>query len=328
MYGIIHVFRMPVFFIVSGFFAAFLFYKKSPTLMILNRVKRIFFPFIVFIFILTPIARICIKFSTAALKINESSSLVFNIMEHINLFTFLPFHTMHLWFLYYLMLFSIVPFLLNAILFRIRETEHLLNSANKYYDYILSNTLLRLCVLPIITCCILYASSSIWIDASISFIPSIKTFIFYFLFYAFGWFLFNSNKVTLYFKKRALLYTLLGIVLFTFSFIFFENLDSVFLIILNSLSVWLFVYGIIGLFLKYLNFQSYLMKYLLDASYWIYLIHLPLTIFFPGLIDQIEAPLFLKFIAVITIVFFVSILSYHFLVRKTIIGVFLNGRRY
>ena len=226
------------------------------------------------------------------------------------------------------MLFSIIPFLLNAILFRIMGGEHFRNSANKYYDYILSNTLLRLCVLPIITCCILYASNSIWIEASISFIPSIKTFIFYFLFYAFGWFLFNSNKVTFYFKKRALLYTLLGIVLFTFSFIFFENLDSIFLIILNSLSAWLFVYGIIGLFLKYLNFQSYLMKYLLDASYWIYLIHLPLTIFFPGLIDQIEAPLFLKFIAVITVVFFVSILSYHFLVRKTIIGVFLNGRRY
>tara|TARA_Y100000589_G_scaffold317697_2_gene344129 strand:+ start:673 stop:1812 length:1140 start_codon:yes stop_codon:yes gene_type:complete len=328
LFGVIHIFRMPIFFIVSGFFAAFLFYNKSPKIMIRNRLKRIFLPFIIFVFILTPIARLCIKFSTNALKVDESNVLAFNVWEHINLFTFIPFNTMHLWFLYYLMLFSIVPILINAIILKSKKMDFLKQYSNRTYDYVLSNSILKISILPVITSVILYVSNSIWIDASISFIPSIKTFMFYFLFYIFGWFLFKSNNLMEYFKEGSLFYTIFGVIVFTLSFLFFEILENYMLIILNAFSTWLFIYGLVGLFLKYLNFHNNSMKYLLDASYWIYLIHLPLTILLPGLINHFTVPISLKFIIIITIVFFISIASYHLFVRKTIIGVLLNGRKY
>ena len=69
LFGIIHIFRMPIFFIISGFFGALLFYKKSPSQMILNRIKRILLPFIVFIFILTPLNNIAVKYSIPLFKI-------------------------------------------------------------------------------------------------------------------------------------------------------------------------------------------------------------------------------------------------------------------
>lgn len=52
----IHVFRMPAFFVIAGFFGALLFYKKSPKAMLSNRLHRIVYPFIVALLILWPLA--------------------------------------------------------------------------------------------------------------------------------------------------------------------------------------------------------------------------------------------------------------------------------
>jgi len=51
---IIHVFRMQIFFLVAGFFGAMLFYERKPLKMVKNRISRIVYPFIVFVFILWP----------------------------------------------------------------------------------------------------------------------------------------------------------------------------------------------------------------------------------------------------------------------------------
>lgn len=52
---LIHVFRMPIFFVVAGFFGAMLFYERKPLKMVENRVSRIVYPFIVFLLVLNPI---------------------------------------------------------------------------------------------------------------------------------------------------------------------------------------------------------------------------------------------------------------------------------
>ena len=43
----IHYFRMPAFFLISGFFGALLFYRKGAKRMLINRIKRIFLPLII-----------------------------------------------------------------------------------------------------------------------------------------------------------------------------------------------------------------------------------------------------------------------------------------
>jgi glucan biosynthesis protein C len=44
----IHVFRMPLFFVIAGFFGALLFYDRSPRRMVVNRLQRVVLPGIVF----------------------------------------------------------------------------------------------------------------------------------------------------------------------------------------------------------------------------------------------------------------------------------------
>ncbi len=325
LFGVIHMFRMPIFFIVSGFFSAFLVYHRSPILMIKNRINRILIPFLIFLFLLTPISIIFIKYSVLILNGGMLYGSIISVLESISPFMLIPFSTMHLWFLYYLILFSFFVFFIH---FTLKKFSIRLDKTIVLFDYILSHQFLKISLLPIITYLILFISGNSFIEASTAFTPNVSTFVFYFTFYFFGWILFKSKKLIIYFSGGAWTYTFLGIVCFSLSFIYSENLEPNYLMIINSFSTWMFVFGIISGFIKYLNSHNRYMRYLLDASYWIYLIHLPLTILLPGLMHSINISIYLKFTCIILATFSISIVSYHFLVRKTIIGQLLNGKKY
>ena len=64
-----------------------------------------------------------------------------------------------------------------------------------------------------------------------------------------------------------------------------------------------------------------------DASYWVYLAHLPIVIILIGLLTLIQVPALTKCAIIMLVTYFVLIVSYHFLVRKTFIGRFLNGSK-
>jgi peptidoglycan/LPS O-acetylase OafA/YrhL len=70
------------------------------------------------------------------------------------------------------------------------------------------------------------------------------------------------------------------------------------------------------------------MRYVSDSAYWVYLLHLPLTAFIPGLIGDWPLPGFIKFCIVVLGTGLVCLGSYHLFVRSTFIGQFLNGRKH
>ncbi|MBK7426368.1 MAG: acyltransferase family protein [Saprospiraceae bacterium] len=120
-----------------------------------------------------------------------------------------------------------------------------------------------------------------------------------------------------------------GLVLYTFYFNLDRSEMAKWLIIsIRSLSCWLFIFGITGLFLRYASNHSARMRYVSDSSYWVYLFHLPLTIIIPGLIADWNIPGVLKFLFVMSTTIIICFATYHYFVRSTFIGKFLNGRSY
>tara|TARA_Y100000768_G_scaffold387793_1_gene380307 strand:+ start:402 stop:2054 length:1653 start_codon:yes stop_codon:yes gene_type:complete len=89
-----------------------------------------------------------------------------------------------------------------------------------------------------------------------------------------------------------------------------------------------FIMLLLSLFVKLYHAESKRMRYVSDASYWVYIIHIPLTHFIPGLFHQSNMNVFLKFTITSIIITFICLFSYHYLVRSTFIGEFLNGRKY
>jgi len=95
----------------------------------------------------------------------------------------------------------------------------------------------------------------------------------------------------------------------------------------QGLTMWCFVLGFIGLFQRFVRRAVPVWRYLSDASYWIYLVHLPLVVALQLLVWNIDLHPALKYAAIMAISLPVLVLSYHYLVRATLIGVLLNGRR-
>jgi hypothetical protein len=60
----------------------------------------------------------------------------------------------------------------------------------------------------------------------------------------------------------------------------------------------------------------------------VYLLHLPLTVIIPGLIADWNIPATFKFLFVVSITTVICFVTYHYLVRSSFIGEFLNGRKY
>ena len=85
---------------------------------------------------------------------------------------------------------------------------------------------------------------------------------------------------------------------------------------------------IMTLFIRFCSQPSKRIRYISDSSYWVYVIHLPLVFFIPAFFHQSEMNLLIKFIINAAIVTATCFLSYHYFVRKTFIGKFLNGRKF
>ena len=319
----IHNFRMPIFMLVAGFFAAMLFYERSPKKMILNRVKRIVFPFVLFLFLLWPLVELGFSYSQQVFGWDQEylASTFFN-----NPYNLIPKLTLHLWFLYYLIMFSIASFGIGLLLQRFPSFTSLISQT---FDQVIKRPFLKVIVLTVITFLILLIMDSYWVATSLKFVPDGGTFSFYFFFYLTGWILFKSKHLLSSFMQYDRLFTGLGLGIFTIYFLMDkENLSIPVQAAIRSLTCWLFIFGFTGLFLRYLNSHSSVRRYISDSAYWVYLLHLPLTAFLPALLGDFALPALVKFSIIASATTFICFFTYHYFVRATLIGAFLNGRKY
>lgn len=322
----IHVFRMPAFFVIAGFFGALLFYKKSPLAMISNRLHRIVYPFFICLLILWPLAVFAFNFSGNIIA--GANTPLSNAFYAVFPNGWIPQNTIHLWFLYYLALISFATWL-SALFFQ--QYDYNSSRLKQCFDSIHKSIFIAPIPLSIITFITLYLMGSSSAITSASFIPDVKTFLFYTVFYLYGWILYLSRQLITIFIKPAWLLLLLATFLFIAK-MYFEYSNIIYSIyiamFLNALSVWLYIFSAMGLFLRYASNGSATLRYVSDSAYWVYLIHLPIIAFVAGLITNFDVSAFIKYLTVIITTSIICFVTYHLFVRNTFIGQFLNGRKY
>jgi peptidoglycan/LPS O-acetylase OafA/YrhL len=94
-----------------------------------------------------------------------------------------------------------------------------------------------------------------------------------------------------------------------------------------AIAGWAWTLALLGLALRFLGDHSPARRYLADASYWIYLVHLPLAMAAQVVASRFDAPWFVEYPLVLAAVLGVALVSYRLCVRHTWIGSWLNGRR-
>ncbi|GAA5495309.1 glucans biosynthesis protein C [Rubritalea halochordaticola] len=96
---------------------------------------------------------------------------------------------------------------------------------------------------------------------------------------------------------------------------------------LQVLYAWVMVFACMGMFRQLMKHESSKVRYMSDASYWLYLMHLPLSMSVQMGMRSWDAPAWLKFLIVCAVVMIVLLPLYQWVVRYGWIGALLNGRK-
>lgn len=90
---------------------------------------------------------------------------------------------------------------------------------------------------------------------------------------------------------------------------------------------WSWTFALTGLALRFMSGHSSARRYVADASYWIYLTHLPVVMALQVIACRLPGPAPVKFLIVLLATFGLLLFAYRLFVRSTWIGAWLNGKR-
>ena len=272
----IHVFRMPIFYAMAGFFAAMLYERRGPAGFVRHRATRILVPFVVGWVVLFPLISTGFVFANVAKFGSQLDGLV-AVAGMVASGAFYSDSTAHLWFLYYLLIFYIAVLIAVPLLRRLPRAWR--SFGRDLYGRLLRSpwravwfavpTALTLSTMP-------------WggLDTSTSFLPDPKIVLAYFVFFAFGWLLWPQREALPELTRRVWPQLIVAVLLTPFNAFFIARLlgtipgshpaDFPLSVVTGALIIWLYLFGITGLFLKYLGRHRPLVRYVVDASYWLY----------------------------------------------------------
>jgi glucans biosynthesis protein C len=322
----IHIFRMPLFFLVAGFFAAMLWQRDGLRGFVTNRVMRVLVPLAIFWVLVYPPIRAGFEFA------NSSAAGAASWTPMTSPAIFQGATLAHLWFLYDLLFFYAAAALLIPLAARApeswkRRTDDLFGRiATSIPGALLLSGITALTLLPM---------SHLGLDTSVQLLPPIRVLVAYGVFFGFGLLLFRRRDViepSIVRWKTPLAVGLMASACFLVVDIHGPIADpSVKHLVgsaLGGLAMWMLIFGMMGAFVCHLGRPNPTVRYFADAAYWMYIVHLPFTIWIPGLLATVAIPAVVKFVIVLAATTAVTTVSYHYLVRATFIGVLLNGRRY
>lgn len=350
-----HVFRMQAFFLVSGFFAHMLYHRRGPLAFVKHRAKRIALPLVVFWPLLYACIHILWVWGFKQMGYLNQNPVIANLsFKDLVVSSFLSFDWLkagfplgHLWFLYMLVWFCAGVVLVRP-LFANKIDKH--GYVRAWLDKKLNQILgkwwgsLALGLLTIVP--MWGMKNGFGVDTPDHGLMVLGApFLVYGFYFTLGWLLHRQPGIMQLFKT----YWRVNL---TVSLIFIGLLVAAFLsvtyqpalltklgptrllwwgLLYNSvygLTAMTCVFAFIGFFMAKFNRSSKTIRYFSDSSYWLYLVHLPVVVCFQILVAPYQWPLLLKLGVIFLPSFAILLLSYHLLVRKTWIGILLNGRRH
>ncbi|MEE2681941.1 MAG: acyltransferase family protein [Planctomycetota bacterium] len=344
---VIHIFRMPVFFVMAGFFGAMLFERKGVGTFFIHRFDRIVIPLVIGWFVLYPLFCWSLSFALTYSLIPAGGGALAEAFERMSFDAdFGNSGPLHLWFLYYLVYFYVVFGALTVLIRRFA------GPLVRPFRYCISGIVtgrcrwLRMPILVAVTTPLMLTMAEPGLDTPMGWAPVWHILAVYSVYFGVGWIVYEHREVVVQLERWSWARLFLSIVLLAVALVLtfhyksttadwkagspIIDLGLLFCLIqlVEVASVWLLVLALTGVCERLFRSEVSWVRYLVDASYWIYLMHLPLTLFIPGLFRYWNIDGTVKMFVMMALVTIPLIITYHLLVRGTAVGVVLNGRRY
>jgi glucan biosynthesis protein C len=352
----IHIFRMPAFMLLAGFFGSMLIQKRGDASFWRNRCRRIVIPMTLFWLVLWPMDRFGWQFGGAMLQDAGAATPGWDHFVATFHGELLPFrgdvapHTMHLWFIYYLIYFYAITYFLQRALSMLAPGA--LAAAQRSLTQLGASPAAWL-VMPVligVTYAVLSSNGVTHFLVSFDFLPNLLTALPYYLFFLCGWICYHHRGVIDFAARMFWPLMPVSLALLVANIYFGEQAwiaqveqmnsadasaqptaELVHLTTLatwlQSCSVWFISLTLIGMCHRWITRPSPKLTFLVGASYWLYLVHRPMCTMFAAMLQRWQMPGLLKFAIGCAAVTTVCLVTYQFFVRRTVIGVLLNGRR-
>lgn len=297
----VHGFRMPVFFLLSGFFHAMLWQSRGLGHLARHRIERIGLPLLAGMLTIVPV----IDWLVAG----PDFTLIDWPLAWLD-------GVDHLWFLSYLLLMAALLTVAAALGLRFRHS--------------LWWMLIPLAVAPHY----LMHQMAFGPDTENGLIPDPDVFGYYALFFAFGVFV-HQRKIAVRRWWTVALAPALLLVFPAGMILLYRDWPAApaagwtwgAVSALQAAYAWLMCFGTLGLFRWLAAKERFWVRYLSDASYWLYLCHLPLVIGAQMLVVSWPVSVHLKFVLINTVVIAGLLAVYQAGVRHSLVGTVLHGPR-
>jgi ABC-type multidrug transport system ATPase subunit/peptidoglycan/LPS O-acetylase OafA/YrhL len=326
-----HIFRMSLFFFIAGYFGRLLFQKLGARGFWTNRGKRIAIPLIAGWVILTP--AILAVWGWGAGKVFGGNPPAPPPMPA----GFFP--LWHLWFLYQLLLIYVALYAVRALIVHLDVAQRV----RRRVDAVVTATL-RLPIAVFVLGLPLAATLiglPLWFygqgipTPDMSLIPYLPASVGFGTAFVFGWLVHRSSNALAIIESRWLVHLALAVAATAYLLHVLHTqpmaqpgTTKIAFACVFGVALWGWVLGLTGAALRFLPGFSAARRYVADASYWIYLAHLPVVAAFQVWMGHWSMHWSVKYPLILAASFAVLFLSYHLLVRPTFIGQLLNGRKH
>ena len=353
VFDFIHMWRMPVFFLLAGFFAHLVLDRRSTSTFVIDRLKRIALPLALFGAVMAVIIPPIWLYGWSGSFSLETFRSVLSDRQDLDSSGDL---IGHLWFLNYLLLMYAALVALRALagpcrLLRVVQPAWRLSTGRLLGDAVYARMPLLL-ALGAVLLLVLRAGDEgkpIW--------PlNLPDVLYGALFFFYGYGLYARRELVDRLRGDGALAALLSIPVATYfvhlvllgvidgmsksggnaeSIEFLRLLDAVF----YGFSAVLFSVGFVGLFERVLASPGRWVRWLADSSYWVYIMHLPVVTFLTFYLAHLDRQGWLKyltgfswsaelkFLAACLATAALGLVTYRYLVRYTPLGTLLNGKR-
>ncbi|RFM30186.1 acyltransferase family protein [Deminuibacter soli] len=315
LYRYIHHFRMPLFYLVAGFFTRLVILRSGTRYFAEQRFKRIVIPFLFGLVFIVPLSTFPFNYNHFRYDMHLDAATAlsqgFRQMFHWN-------GLVHLWFLYYLIIFY------TAALALLRVFKHGKTPAPKSSKPV---TLLHFFGAVAFLTLLLFVFKMQQPGVYTGIKPRADLFCYHGSFFFAGW-LMNRYAQTLAMLTRHGVWFLAAgtaIAVIGFTTAAFDNPVAGYS--LSAAETTLLVAGFTGVFVRFCNTESKIWRYCSDAAYWVYLVHISCVAALQVALLNSALPVVSRMPVVLLITLTISLLSYELFVRYTIIGYYLHGKR-
>ena len=352
VFDFIHTWRMPTFFLMAGFFAYLVLERRSTSVFILDRLKRIGLPLLMFGAVMAIVVPIIWVYGRRG---EMSLEILWRVLEYRQDLDSSGDQVAHLWFLYYLLVMyaTLMAFRwLGGVAKALPAARSVGHRIGSFLGDAVYSRVPVLLVLAAVVLLVLRAgdeSKPIW--------PlNVPDVLYGMLFFFYGYGLYARRQLIDKLRGAGTLPVLLGsaAVVYLVHVVLLgvmdelnkqgesqKTIDLLGLVrfVFYGAAAALFSVGLVGLFERVLRTPQPWVRWLADSSYWIYIMHLPVVAYLTFLLAHLDRQGTLesltglswsaeaKFLVACVATGALGVVSYRYMVRYTPLGTLLNGKR-